>query len=488
MNAGPDESTFYPAAWHDIVSLTTQLSGSSIPVSANATLCAAILAWVASCVFLCHCILPDSKIAPIAAGILSASFSAFPGLALDFGVLYPNLLGIAITPVAIGLGIQLLKSSPVRRFTPAQAIVLLALVSPGIALAHPNAVMTIVVIATAAIGMGCIQAFRGAATSDRPARRRAFAILWMAMWLATALLLWSIVRPPESQLVWQPFTSFTDATGQGLLNAPLGQVPAWIVSCLVCIGLYRLIRRGENAWLGAAWVLLGYCWIVIAAQPFGAWRLAVTGVWYTDPYRVAIAMPLVCLPLAVCGVVQLTEVAASATQRSRLIGYPVAAILLVTLTLVTQNAHYMNQAVDRAKARYETTNASTLLTSDERTLISRISSDIPSGALVATNPWNGSSLVYPLAGVQTTTHHATGYENSNEIEIRERLNRVASDDTVCAAVNATGVSYVLDFGDLSVNGPSNEYPGFTGLAEAPGFELVDSEGDARLYRITVCTS
>lgn len=486
MNALPGNSEFYPAAWHDLVSLVVAITGTSIPIATNATLYATLLAWLSSCMFLTRSILPASPVVALATGVLSASFTAYPLLAMDFGVLYPNLLGLALAPVVIALGVQLFRVTKVRSMAPSAAFALLLLAGPGVALAHPNAAITIVVFATAVVAVRIGTSTRGLWRSPERTRRLIAVITLAIVWLAFVVILWSVIRPPRSQLVWSPFTSYTDAVGQALLNAPLGQAPAWFLAALVAVGLYRCVRRRENVWLPVAWVLLGYCWVIIAAQPFDELRLAVTGVWYTDPYRVAMALPLVCLPLAVHGTLQVCEVTTRLLGRAGDGARITAVVCTILLVLLTQKATYLDQAVDTTKQRYALTATSALLTSDEMALIRRLPAEVPADDVVATDPWNGSSLAYPLAGVRTTSHHATGYTSAAELVLRGDLHHAAEDPQVCAAISQLGVRYVLDFGTMSVGGPSTEYPGFTDLAMSPGFELVDEQGEAKLYRITAC--
>jgi hypothetical protein len=60
---------------------------------------------------------------------------------------------------------------------------------------------------------------------------------------------------------------------------------------------------------------------------------------------------------------------------------------------------------------------------------------------------------------------------------------------VCTALKNKNVQFVLDFGSrYLIDLPGSEsYPGVTGIGQAEGFTLVDSQGeDARLYRISAC--
>ena len=54
------------------------------------------------------------------------------------------------------------------------------------------------------------------------------------------------------------------------------------------------------------------------------------------------------------------------------------------------------------------------------------------------------------------------------------------------AVAETGVQYVLDFGTQEIHGAANVFPGLTDLDESAALELVDEQGDARLFRVIGC--
>lgn len=57
---------------------------------------------------------------------------------------------------------------------------------------------------------------------------------------------------------------------------------------------------------------------------------------------------------------------------------------------------------------------------------------------------------------------------------------------MCPALEEEQVKYVLDFGDQEVHGRDHPYPGLKDLEPSGVVELVDAEGEAKLYRITAC--
>ena len=100
----PASSTgFYPTVWHAFTTLVVQLTGVEIVVAANAmAVVMACLLWPVAAVFLVRAIFGARPLSLAIGGALSAAFAAFPATLLWFGVLYPNLLAIALLPIALG--------------------------------------------------------------------------------------------------------------------------------------------------------------------------------------------------------------------------------------------------------------------------------------------------------------------------------------------------------------------------------------------------
>ena len=116
----------------------------------------------------------------------------------------------------------------------------------------------------------------------------------------------------------------------------------------------------------------------------------------------------------------------------------------------------------------------------------RVPAIVGEGAVVATNPWNGSSMLYALTGIRTTTTHTFYVSTDEQAIIRYELDEIADSPEACAAAQRMGVTHALDFGLREVHGNSNPYPGLLDLADSEGFREVDREGTAVLYELTLC--
>ena len=106
-------------------------------------------------------------------------------------------------------------------------------------------------------------------------------------------------------------------------------------------------------------------------------------------------------------------------------------------------------------------------------------------------PLDGSAFAYAEDDINVAFRRYGPFNSQQQQIIRARLCNVASDSEVRETVEELDARYVVlldtDFDDSSTffpNGTVGAWPGFINLDEqTPGFDLVLSEGDMRLYRI-----
>lgn len=490
--------SFYPNAFHDTAALVMHTYPATVTIPTNAVLLVTVvLVWPLSCLALVRSILPSSWPVLVGTGVLAASFSAFPILLLDFGVLYPNLFGLALLPAALGLLVQGLGLGLGRglgsALPPWLAWCLLAASAPGLLVAHPNTFMTLVAISVPLVLAVAWRQVTGFASGAVKPARLAATLAGVLVFLGIALVLWRAVRPDEAAATWPPIATIPSALGQAILNAPDRSRAAWLVSILMVVGLASA-RRARLAWLALAWLVIVGLWLVVAGAGPSRTRTFLTGIWYNDPWRFAAMLPVVALPLAAVGLSVVAQWLNDALRSpaARLRGGAAAVTTLVTLvtTLLlvagTQWASYMNVAVDKASSLYALTADSPLVSADEAAVLKRAAEIVPPDAVIATNPWNGSSMAWALEGLRTTTTHIF-YTSSPDLDtINNTLDEADARPATCAAINRLDVHYVLDFGKREVHGGDHPYPGFDSLASARGFREVARQGSAALYEVTAC--
>lgn len=494
LNPTSPRLSFYPAAWHDVVALVIQASGASIPVGINITnIIIGGLVWPLSAMFLVSRISGQRVIPLLMTGALAAGFSSFPYLMIDFGVLFPNLLSIAVLPFSLaaligwlGLG----RSSVGGQHLP---FWLLAASSIGLALSHPSTLMALVAFACLPVLAWLVRRLIRLKGAPHRARHSALAVAVVVAYLLVAVLLWNRIRPTELASFWLPPLTVPQAIGEFLTSAPLGRPVPWLIFILTVAGIAVLARSRRDWWVIALFCVFGAFFAIVAGYPAGPVRSFLTGVWYNDSHRLAALLPVMALVIAATGGGWLVERllqylrtrSPAGWLRSRTTAAVVLVIVAVSSALLTQG-NSVGHAVAQAAKVYESTPESPLLSSDEKALLERLPQHVPSEYTVAGNPWTGASLSYAVGNRKAMLPAVGTSPTAEQRVIMDKINKAAIDPLVCKAVKSQNAYYVLDFGRLEVNNGQHPLPGLEGIAHAPGIRLVDSQGEARLYEVSAC--
>ncbi len=167
----------------------------------------------------------------------------------------------------------------------------------------------------------------------------------------------------------------------------------------------------------------------------------------------------------------------------------VAALGVVAVFSVAVSPNILRTAAD-ARAAYDLSASSPLLTADEEALLERLPETTPADAVIAGSPWTGASLAYAIGDREVLRKHVFGTIGADEQYLDNRLSAIDSDPRVCEAVDRLGVDYVLDFGAQNVwNNPGVglDRQGLYNLTPSEHLVLVDAQGpSARLFKIEGC--
>lgn len=492
---------FYPAGWNAVATLVASTFALDVPVAVNLTsLVLAAVFWPLGCLLAARWTIGHSSAVALAAGVASASLGAFPLLMMDFGVLYPNLLSISILPGSIALAAALSRVSPawVPRDLPAILALLLSLA--GLVVAHPTTFMTWLTWTAPMVGVLAWKAFK--------LRRRGLLRIGRVRFMVPLisygvvfLVLWIVLRPPSDASFWGPYHTVPQALGEAIVFSPLDLPAAWLVAPVALLGLWTAAGRVRYRWLAGVFLIFTVLFVVVSGFPISRARSILTGVWYNDSYRIAALLPLVAVLLAAVGVEWLCHNpflsqlfkrvfrgSGLGIHRSGLrtaLQYAVAAVLVVLAVLVGQVGG-VNKEVEQAASKYALSADSPLVSSDELAIFQRLHNDVPQDAILIGNPYTGASLSYALGDRKSAQLHILSYVSPDLQEIYDRLDTVSKDPAVCRAVRSQHSYYVLDFGLLEVHGGNHTPAGLTHLDQNPGVQLVDSQGNAKLYKITAC--
>lgn len=477
---------FYPAAWHDLASLVMMSTGVSIPVAAN-VFCAVItvLVWPLSCLLLVRQVFGRNTGALAVAGVVSIAFPAFPWDFFGWGVLWPNLLGMATAPALLALVLTVTGCVADDRLGVGRAWLLLAIGVVAAGFAHPNVLFSLVVLAIFPAGAAVYRRARGLRADGRGRRGIAECVVFVVvllgawLWLATTPAL-AVVR----NWPWAPYETPAGAVGEVLLNATNLREALWVLSAVVVAGALTARRAPVIRWLLAGHLAAGFLYVVAAALNRPDTRLF-TGFWYNDAHRLAAILPITGVPLAVAGLLFLAEKAKPLLRTERATVSVVAMGLAAVLVVVTGGLYPVDRET-RVMFAFPRAEQDKLVTDRMRAFYDRIADEIPKNAVVIGNPFDGSVMLWALADRRVLFSHFLKAVSPEQQYLGRHLANAASDPRVCRALERYHVEYVL-IGKLDPRiATTFPYEGIVGTPYAEGFELVDHAGQTKLLRITAC--
>ncbi|HEV7646645.1 MAG TPA: DUF6541 family protein [Actinophytocola sp.] len=497
---------FYPAAWHDLASLVMMSGNASIPLAANAvTVVATVVLWPLSCLLLVRQLFGRNLAALAITGTLSIGFTAFPWDLLGFGVLWPNLLGMSIAPALLAVVLTLTRWARDDAIGKVRAWLALAVGLVAAGFAHPNVLFSLVVLSLFPVAARVFARAWRLRGEGRTARGAVEAVGFVAIF--SVGWWWAATTPKFASTrdqYWPPFETPANAVGDALFNATHRHEALWLLSIVVILGVFAA-RRWPVLWLLVAGHVTTTVLYVLTASINRMDTQKYTGYWYNDAHRLAAMLPITGVPLAVGGILYLTlKIVDAATAAGkagtpdrprRLAGTPgltsagVVAVALTLLLVVVTGGLYPTDRAKRFAMTYEPhSTATVLVTKQMQAFYDKIAKEIPPDAVVAGNPFEGSSMLWALDDRKVLFPHFRNTTSEEQDLIAGHLDDLTTDPEVCKAVNDLDVEYLL-IGGATFRTADTKWKYYAGLSDPfglPGFELVDSSGSSKLYKITGC--
>ncbi|WP_314732521.1 DUF6541 family protein [Microbacterium sp. Marseille-Q6965] len=506
---------YYPAAWHDLVALTAQLSGASVPVAFNAAWLAVLAAvWLPGIAWLAHVLVPD-RLAAVVAIPLGVSFGWFPYGLLTWGTIYPTAFAHALLPAAVAVTVIAVRAETaapaaerVRTWLLGAGGVAIALAA--VALAHPRVLPTWLLLVAPFVVWRLVAAFARAWRAGGRARRSAVALLGgvggaallaVAVAFAYAVVGLGLFDEPLENRLNGPQAQAVQSLGEGVLQVLLLRsmtgvdrivtVVSPLLALSVIAGVIVAVRRPRARWIVVAYVLAAGLFVFAAGSDDVLTKLA-TGVWYKDRFRLAAALPVLAVPLATMGILAVARRAVPVRgvgARARAV-VAIGASAVVALTATgTLAATGVTQSVGRV-FHQPPSDADWEVVSTAQTAFMRhvVAKEVPADQRVLGDPWDGSALTQLFADREPVFPHVNGQWDPARLELAWRLDEVESNPAVCAALDELRVRHVLynphEFGGGDPAG--NHFPGPHAAVEAGVLTPVASDGESVLYRIDQC--
>ncbi|MGY5765920.1 DUF6541 family protein [Brachybacterium sp. DNPG3] len=429
-------AAFYPAAFHDIVALIP-FASTTITVNA-AAITLATVPWCTGLAVLTKALWPRLSWGPAAAAILGALAPAAP---LDEWVhLSPtsNLVGFAVLPGLAALVVASWRALTSQRLPGLGRRALLVAVVlggvAGIALLHPNVLVSLSLLTAIATGYDAARRVRAGR-----ARRRLLALPLIA--LSPTLL---IVAMPGSGVAQDfngglavPWWQAIGEVGLGLLTVwPMAQgVLIWVVVWVGVIALAR--RRAGGAILCAAVVAVLYLDAAVDST------LGLSVLWYRGQDRLSMLLTLVAVPIAVAGLAAMrTWWRRQALRRGagrRSTAVPAVALAVLAALVVAWN---VPTRADQAALNFDLDmpNRNRYFDTEEWELLKEVAPTLDSSGVLIASPFSGAAHLYAISGQSVrflTDGHAQRDPDADVIAAA-----AAPDASNCSVLERAGVKYV----------------------------------------------
>lgn len=508
--------SFYPAMWHVLAALVASVLNISASLAINAEIFV-VIAFVFSTSIhkLMATLFNENSIIVYLGAFVFLAFAIFPWKFLVFGPLYANLLGYSIMPLFASCFIGIFNAIKSKKCLKRHCFLLIiSLVS--LAVSHPNTVFSAGVFLVPFICYALYRCFIDKSDSIKDAWKRG--IICCICFLVLVFVVWIVAyNLPFMQstvnFTWDAFTSKSQAL-VNVLTLAFKDAPAQLaLALLVFVGALYTLKNRRYLWISISYILFCLLYVVTASTD-GEIKQVLTGFWYTDGYRIAGAAAIAAIPIAAIGLYAIIETARRLLNNIRSTNsqeYSSRLISIVIVTLFVGFNYYpscdipgrghVGNALDYVYddlSKYNNASPSDFshYDTEEMKFVERARELIPQEEVVINFPFDGSVYAYGCDNLNILYRQwsygkdADVFDSDTDV-LRESLCDVATSQEVKDALNEIGAEYILllDQGKTVSDVFSNSYreedwSGLTSITdETPGFEVVLSEGDMRLYRI-----
>ena len=470
------ETAFYPTLWHAIVSLVVPLSGSIVSATNIVTVGVVALIWPVAIASVTSVVFGSWANAQAWAALASFGFSVFPLGFLNWGVLYPSLLGTLTIPLFIAVVIAAL--TPALAWSGRLLWILVVLAAVGaVGIAHPAALLSGIALVVPFLTMRLWARARRVQLGPR-----VVVIGLLCLGLVLLVFLWG--KANVSTGAWLPAGTMAEAVGEVVMLSPVGRTAGLLLGPLAAIGVWQVIRM--KLW----WVLASYgvsigFYLAATWLPVLPLRSLIVGVWYDDSTRVAALLAMWGLPLAGLG-----AAVAGSWLRARWVANErrFATALVAVAVAVAAASHLVMLRSDIAHMRdvsFRFSDESRGLSPNEVMLFEEADAVLDADSVVIGDPLTGAGLLFTYTGHDVVFPHVGGrYGADAELLARDF---VSGDAMVCEAVERIGVTHAFDFGDrVLFENHSSNFEGLHNLVSSPILTQIAMSGDAALYEVTGC--
>jgi hypothetical protein len=492
--------SFYPAGWHVVCALVGSAISCDVPMAVNVGILTFLSFVFPTAMFaFCTVVFRGDEKKVLASSLFILAFVSFPWGFLEYGPLYSNFAALAVLPIMIAIFIRLVDDVKSRSFSIVSTFVLglVALVA-----LQPNSVFTAVVICSPFVVGHLFQCGKG---NSRNLAASAIAPTLFVVFVAAVFVL-CYKASFLSGVVHNSYNNYAENAAQAIIDfVNLGYrnaVAQPLLACICILGVLTCLGTSSYRWLIFGWLYFGLAYVSAGGVNGGILNDFLSGFWYNDVDRIAANCSILLIPFAGLGlnsiltlachwVTTLSDIRSGKTALSLSIAGLVLLINYLPSHYFAGNG-WVNTAFGERSSRLEALETyDRSLTSDEIEFLAECKALVGDEPIL-NMPFDGSVLAYAISDINVVYRVHFAGTSSNERLIQALLNQYTYHDSVKNAIKESGVRYVLL---LDVKGcQGNTYytdhydaklwSGLTGIDDnTPGFSIVLSEGDMRLYSI-----
>ncbi len=455
---------------------------------------------------------PGRRSIVLCGGLCSMLFGMFPWCILCVG-LVPYCASLCLLPAFLSLFYDLVKCK-VRTYDFFALGTLTVVGFLGIALTHSSIIFTSLMFI---IPLCTYKAMRSKRVSQSKHKKLyAFSVILVSV--IVTILLWLILfNTPFLQSViwsnnWKSYLSLKQTIVNTFdLSFVIGNAQL-LLSVLVMVGVLYFLSLEPKRWILIPY-LLAVIIFIAGTTSSGKIQTFLTGFWYTDYNRLAANVSFYAIPLASAGMSiianQISKFIAIGSLRYK--GFrqdgqkSVCVVLVAIMSMFILLPNYslygygeigtsFGKVKDTFRAFQSFDREESVLSNSEQEFLNKVALTIGTDELVVNIPIDGSILAKEQVGLKT--YYRYMYMNPDEDTemselIRKHLSELSFNNDVAQAVDSLGVEYVLQLDQGNMTSPyiynlkTDDWSGISSITdETPGFEIVLSEGDMRLYKIT----
>ena len=506
-------ASYYPAAWHLLCAAIADLTGSTIPATVSAVNFAfSSVVFSAGMYCFIERVFGTNRLVVCSGVLISSAFVSFPWSFLTYGPLFPNLASMSMLPAALAviMGVFAHESEIGQRLF-AVAGSMVAVLAFGFT--QPNSVFTAIVLLTPYVFVE----FRRIAESKGLRIANIRKGVYYACCTGVFILLWVVfyALPPlhaPYTVHWPSFASYAQSLANVLTLAYVRPQASLLLALFVVVGVVGSIKNAESRWLSVSYVI-ACIMLIIGESSDGFLKTFLTGLWYTDQYRVAAMAGIAATPLACVGAARVIELAKAAyprvlrifdwKDRRRQFGIVASTVLFVCLfgpSFSVPGVARFDTAFGGFKEDVESLYSATapnILDSSEREFVEDVAKVVEADqGLVINQAFDGSVFAYGLYDLDVYYRSFGDAWNSGETKdsknIRLRLDEISWNVEVKDSAQSVGAKYLmmLDYGKGETGEGclqyyvKNDWVGLNAVNDdTPGFEVVLARDDMRLYKL-----